>query len=63
MLTRLGETFVPFASFIAIKLITVLITKIALAKLLENALNENETFQNFILLIERSVQCSNIKSF
>ena len=63
MLTRLGETFVPFASFIAIKLITVLITKIALAKLLENALNENETFQNFILLIERSVHCSNIKSF
>ena len=63
MLTRLGEEFVPFASFIAIRFITVLFTKIALAKLLENALNENETFQNFILLIERSVQCSNIKSF
>ena len=35
MLRRLDETFVPFASFIAKKFITVLITKTALTKLLK----------------------------
>ena len=37
-LTRLDKTFVPFASFIAIKFI---ITKTALTKLLENAQDES----------------------
>ena len=37
-LTRLGETFVPFASFIAI---TLIITKTVLTKLLENTLDES----------------------
>ena len=39
MLTRLDKAFVPFALFIAIKFIRVLITKTALTKLLENALD------------------------
>ena len=38
--------FVPIASFIAIKFITVLITKTALRKLLENTLNESPKLKN-----------------
>ena len=40
------ETFVPFASFIAIKFVTVLITKTALTKLLENTLDESSKIKN-----------------
>ena len=45
-MTRLNETFVPFASFIVIKFMTVLITKTALTKLLENTLDENSKLKN-----------------
>ena len=38
--------FVPIASFIAIKFITVLVTKTALRKLLENTLNESPKLKN-----------------
>ena len=38
--------FVPIASFIAIKFITVLITKTALIKLLENTLDESLKLKN-----------------
>ena len=38
--------FVPTASFIAIKFISVLITKTALAKLLENTLDESLKLKN-----------------
>ena len=38
--------FVPIASFIAIKFITVLITKTAPRKLLENTLNESPKLKN-----------------
>ena len=45
-MTRLDETFVPFALFIAIKFITVLITETALTKLLENTLDESAKLKN-----------------
>ena len=38
--------FVPIVSFIAIKFITVLITKTALTKLLENTLDESSKLKN-----------------
>ena len=44
--TRLDEMFVPFAVFIAIKFIRVLITKTALIKLLENTLDESLKLKN-----------------
>ena len=43
---RQDETFVTFALIIAIKFITVLITKIALTKLLENTLDESSKPKN-----------------
>ena len=45
-MTRLDETFVPFALFIAIKFVRVLITKTALTKLLENTLDERSKLKN-----------------
>ena len=45
-MTRLNETFVPFASFIVIKFMTGVITKTALTKLLENTLDENSKLKN-----------------
>ena len=45
-MTRLDEMFVPFALFISIKFIRVLITKTALTKLLENTLDESSKLKN-----------------